>query len=569
MRADHAFLLSRRPVPARRPSRAAGPRALRDVVTRSLALRARVEPRPEPRFDRLYDPLVADVVHGGPLSRRRFATAWSDAAALARLGEAKRAPFPAALARELAELHRRLGASAASLAALDRLARGEAVCAIAGQQPAPLGGPLYSLHKIATAVGIARTFAARTGVPCVPVFWVHNEDSDFAEIRSASVADPTLTSHEVSLPDSAHADGGLVGGIASSVLLPLEEEAQRLWGDLPGAAAVGGLLARARGAARDLGEAHAALVLALFAEQGLVVVDPRLPAFRSAARTVIDRYLARAEELSAAASAAGEELERAIGRRPLADSALESFVFAIEDGRRHKVAPGDARARTGAIVLSPNVALRPAVQDGVLPTVAMACGPAELAYLAQLKEVFTGLDVQPACPVPRLGATWLPPAAVAMLEASGADPWDLVTGADQVLKRHAEGQVPADVRDALERAHQVALAGLSGVAESSRRVDASLPQLVESARAKVDYQFTRLREGIAAKVRHQIERRNPEWLRVRYYLLPGDKLQERRLASLELAAYRGTEVAGELSDLAAEHAERVARGAFEHLVPEL
>src|SRR5947208_814913 len=83
----------------------------------------------------------------------------------------------------------------------------------AGQQPAPLGGPLYSLHKIATAVGIARTFVARTGVPCVPVFWVHNEDSDFAEIRSASVADPTLTSHEVSLPDSAHADGGLVGSI--------------------------------------------------------------------------------------------------------------------------------------------------------------------------------------------------------------------------------------------------------------------------------------------------------------------------------------------------------------------
>jgi uncharacterized protein YllA (UPF0747 family) len=156
-----------------------------------------------------------------------------------------------------------------------------------------------------------------------------------------------------------------------------------------------------------------------------------------------------------------------------------------------------------------------------------------------------------------------------MMEATGADPWELVTGADHVLKHHAERQVPADVREALERAHREALASLESVASASRRVDASLPQLVESARAKVDYQFARLHEGITGKVRHQIERRNPEWLRVRYYLMPGDRLQERRLASLEVVAYRGAAVAGEISDLAAEHAARVARGVHEHLVAEL
>ena len=276
---------------------------------------------------------------------------------------------------------------------------------------------------------------------------------------------------------------------------------------------------------------------------------------------------ARAEALAAAARAAGDALEREIGRRPLADSALESFVFAIEDGRRRKVTPADARKP--GVVLSANVALRPAVQDGVLPTVAMACGPAELAYLAQLAEVFSGRDVRAACPVPRLGATWLPPAAVAMLDATGADPWELVTAADQVLKLHAERQVPAEVRDAIERVHHGALAGLESIAAASRKVDASLPQLVESARGKVDYQFARLYEGIAGKVRHQIERRNPEWLRVRYYLLPGDRLQERRLASMELLAYRGAAAVGELVDLAVSHAERLARGTLEHLVAEL
>ena len=38
-----------------------------------------------------------------------------------------------------------------------------------------------------------------------------------------------------------------------------------------------------------------ALWLALFAEQGLVVVDPRLPAFRAAARPILERYLAGAD----------------------------------------------------------------------------------------------------------------------------------------------------------------------------------------------------------------------------------------------------------------------------------
>ena len=93
--------------------------------------------------------------------------------------------------------------------------------------------------------------------------------------------------------------------------------------------------------------------------------------------------------------------------------------------------------------------------------------------------------------------------------------------------------------------------------------------MVESARAKVDYQFARLLEGVTGKVRHKLERQHPEWLRLRYYLMPGDRLQERRLASLEVIAYRGTAVAGELSELAQAQAARLERGSQEHLVLEL
>ena len=538
------------------------------MTTRTLAVRARVTGRPDGHFERLWDPVTADLLAGGPVAGERFAARWTETAALRLLADAKRAPLDPALAREMAEQMRRLGASPASLANLDRLTRGEAVAAVAGQQPAPLGGPLYSLHKIASAIGIAEVVTERAGAPCVPVFWMHGEDSDFAEIRSATIADASLVLHDLGLPDGAHSDGGLVGCIPAPPVRALCEEALAHWQGLPGHADASALLARAFAQARDLGEVTVALMLALFADRGLVVLDPRLPAFRAAARGVIGRYLGNADALQAAARTAGARLHRLTGRQPLSDASLDSFVFEIADGQRHKISAADARARGDAAILSPSVALRPMVQDGVLPAVAMAVGPGEIAYLAQLREVFEGLDVRPALLVPRFGATWLPPEAVELLEAAGADPWQVVAATDTVLAKHAGTRIPAALEGELTRARQAALEGLARFGEASRALDASLPQMVESARGKVDFQFERLHEGLTGKARARLDRDHPAWRRLRYLLLPGDKLQERRVASLEPIARRGAGVTAELCDLAAEHARRSAQGVHEHAVLE-
>lgn len=547
------------------------PRGLRAVlrVSRELRVRERIVPRAEPQHERLFDPLVDDLVRGGELSRARFAVRWSDTAALTELAGAKRHALPDSLGREMRAWHEARGAHPESLANLQRLARGEVVCVVAGQQPAPLGGPLYAIHKIACAVGLARAIRERTGVPCVPLFWMHGEDSDFAEIRGATCATRALELREVAMSAAAHPEGGLVGGIPVAVLVAAEEQAWPAWGGLEGADEARRLATGAAARATDLGEAYSALMLAVFGSHGLVVADPRLPAFRAAARVVIDRYIAHADALAAGARAAGDRLERAIGRRPLADGSLESFVFAIEDGTRHKVTPAEARAARSSITLSPSVALRPVVQDGVFPTVAMACGAAEVAYLAQLREVFEGVGVRAACPVPRLTATWLPPAARELIEVAGASGWELVIGADRVVREYAERAVPAGLRAELEAARAGTFAALERYAASSTQVDASLPQLVESVRGKIDFQFARLLESLSGKVRHKLERQHPEWPRLRYVLLPGDRLQERRLCSLQPLAYRGAGVVDELCGLAQEQVVRLADGVHEHLLLEL
>lgn len=510
------------------------------------------------------DALTLDLLAGGAIARERVPVLFQDTDALRALGEAKRSPLAPTLAAAMLEQHQRLGASPASIANLERLARGEAVAAVAGQQPGPLGGPLYALHKTAGTVGLAADVTRRTGLACVPLFWMHGEDSDFTEIRGVSVADAELQVHDFQIADAAHTDGALVGGITIEAVKAAAEPALAAWHGLPGHGDAVALWTRSIAHARDLGEAVSALWLALFAEQGLVVVDPRLPAFRAAARPILDRYLANAGALHAAARAAGARMEQLTGKRALTDASLESFVFRIEHGSRHKLATADALAGGAGLTLSPSVVLRPAVQDGVFPTVAMACGPGEIAYLLQLREVFEGVGIKPAAPAIRFGATWLPPAACSLAEAAGGDAWELITHADAVIARVAETRVPAALHDALAEARMSVDRSLARLAEESRALDASLPQMIESARGKMDFQVSRLAEGVLGKAKSKLDREQPLWRRLRYVLYPGDKLQERRLSSLEPIARLGAGVVNELCEHAIEHAAKSAEGVHEH-----
>ena len=142
-------------------------------------------------------------------------------------------------------------------------------------------------------------------------------------------------------------------------------------------------------------------MLALFGAQGLVVVDPRLPAFRAAARPVLDRYLARAGRTLAAAAPDGGRVARGPtargGRCPTPRSSRSSS--AIEDGVRRKLTPAEARGAAGqAGALAQRRAAAGRAGRGASRRVAMACGPGEIAYLAQLREVFEGLGVAAGLP---------------------------------------------------------------------------------------------------------------------------------------------------------------------------
>jgi uncharacterized protein YllA (UPF0747 family) len=519
-------------------------------------------PAPETGF---FGSLYLDFLSDQPFVSSRFPGSyrkdetWNDRARL-RLGPA-RPEATAELWKEAAEAHARWGASDAARRGIEDLASGKAVAVVAGQQPDALGGPVFTLAKVLTAAALARRIEIRTGVRAVPVFWCATEDSDFEEIRTVRFFGPALEPGEAVLPESAHQAGGLVGSIAIPALGETWEKARAAWKGLPGAALAGEWIERAAARAQDLGEVQAMLVLQATASLGVVAVDPRWPAFRRAARGVYERYLERYAQVRESVEQAGQSLAEHGYGQAVEGPQSEFSLFEVVDGVRAKLDPARARqAFDQGKPIIPNVVLRPVAQDSVLPAAALVAGPGEVAYLAQLRGVYEALDVPMSGVFPRLSSTWLPQAAMSLVREFDLSPWELVKETDKTIKDLVSRMVPAPVRHEFERLRREANEGLRHFADPAATVDTSLPQLVESVRSKVDFQYGRLLEALVTKRKAAFERAHPAQGRLRHALMPQGRAQERRVTWLDLLAHEGPDFASAMADLATLHVEQSFAG---------
>src|SRR4029077_18184714 len=78
--------------------------------------------------------------------------------------------------------------------------------------------------------------------------------------------------------------------------------------------------------------------------------------------------------------------------------------FVVGD-RRYAGADLAKEAVENPAAFSPNVLLRPIVQDTVFPTICYVAGPNELAYLGQLRQIYDRFGVQMPLMYPRASAT--------------------------------------------------------------------------------------------------------------------------------------------------------------------
>jgi bacillithiol synthase len=470
----------------------------------------------------------------------------------------------------LREQNRRFGAGPETDRSLDRLEAG-AVAIVSGQQVGLFSGPAYSFYKALTAAHWARQLTER-GTAVVPIFWLATEDHDLAEVNHCFWMGREGLAR-LDLPEEESASGKRVGEIALGA--PVEKLVEAALEMLNGASyeLVAQALRESYRPAETFGSAFGKLMARLLAHRGIVFLDPLDSRFHRLAAPVYRRAAEHAEELTRGLIARNKELERDGFHAQVKVTQQSTLLFANVDGHRLPL-----RRKNGGFLageqkftlpelyaaiensperFTPNVLLRPIIQDSLLPTAGYVSGPAETAYFAQAEIVYKRLAKPMPAILPRASFTLIAPHVARILKKYALLPQDVIRGRQHLRSQLLRHSLPKGLARRFDKDEKVLRRLVSGLAKPLGKLDRTLLGSLDTTQKKMLYQFLKLRAkaGRAENFRTGILDKHERILLES--ILPHHGLQERSLCLLPFLAAHGHELLDELG-------ERAAPGATQH-----
>ena len=457
-------------------------------------------------------------------------------------------------------------ASEKTLANLGRLRKGAATI-VTGQQVGLFGGPTFALYKALSAVKLANE-ATAAGVDAVPVFWLATYDHDLAEVNHISLpaADGTL---EVLTTPSKDVPGAPVSSVRfGDEINAVVERAAALLGDNEASQ----ILRDSYRPGETLGSGFARLYARIFADWGVILLDASDPDFARVAQPIYRSAIERADELAARLLNRGRALEAAGYHQQVKVAESSVLLFTTRQGAR---VPISRRSKDGAAEFiidaedaaeklsqsqlideidshperfSPNVLLRPILQDFLLPTLAYTGGAAEAAYFAQAGVVYEALLSRVTPALSRFSATIVEPKAQRLLEKHEIAITDVFNGPEALRQQIAARNLPHDLQAAFDAAKNSFDASFSAVNDRLEKLDRTLVDAAETARSKMQHQLEKLysQAARAEAQKGELVRRHAETLSQALY--PNRGLQERTIGGIYFLARYGHDLLHQLYD---------------------
>ncbi len=515
-----------------------------DTTTTSTANVLAVDIRQFPWIRRLASDYAFDFARVEPFFAGDPATpaAWADT--IRRSQSTPRRP--AELAVVLANQQTRRGAPPEARAAAARLGDPATRVVITGQQAGLFGGPLFTLLKALTAMKLAAEVERDHGVPVVAVFWIDAEDHDWAEVSGCTVLDHELAPQTVRLADLPGAGERPIARLTltDEITSAIDTLAATLPDTEFRAEVVEGLR-RAYQPGRGMAEAFGHWLETVLGPHGLVVYDSSDPAAKPLARHVFTQEIAEPGKTAELASLAGHRLvERGYHSQVTPhEGAISLFHLASS---REAIRAVDGRATIGGepttlqqlaveadqtpAHFSPNVLLRPVVQDAIFPTICYVAGPNELAYLGQLREVYAHFGIAMPLMYQRATATLVDSATRRFLSKYGLSLMALQPRDEKALNELLESQLPPTVEQALTGVAALIAERMDALALVVPQIDATLEGTVRTTQGRLQHEMQTLHNKVIQAAKRKDETVRRQFQHAQALTFPSGHPQEREIA---------------------------------------
>jgi bacillithiol biosynthesis cysteine-adding enzyme BshC len=451
--------------------------------------------------------------------------------------------------------------SPGAAARLEEIVAGDGLFVTTGQQPGLFTGPLYTVHKILSAVRLARALEAALDRPVAPLFWVASDDHDWEEANHVQLLDRENTPRRVVLggdPDAPPVS------MRRRLLGPdVERTLAEFWGYLPTTEFAAELLEFLRDCyrpERTVAEAFTEAIARLFAPFDLLLVDGGQPLVKELALEQMERELIDAAAHESLFADQTRRLEEAgyRGQVPVLPGAT-NLHYEDEGGRDRLFRTGDRfvlrrtgrsfelpelldRLRAEPVRFSANVVLRPIIESAVFPTSSYVGGPGEVSYFAQYGELFRAHGIGEPVVFPRFSVTMVAPKVRKILDRFGLEPSAFGEEFSALSTRIVRAELPAEVTESLAALRCSIEEGYRRVEAAALRID---PMLAGPLQAGLNGSVVRLAEVERRIVRHLKRQRGLELdqlARAGANLYPLGQPQERVLNIIPYLARYGQEL---------------------------
>ncbi|WP_433957706.1 bacillithiol biosynthesis cysteine-adding enzyme BshC [Cytobacillus horneckiae] len=310
---------------------------------------------------------------------------------------------------------------------LEKLKRDDSVVVIGGQQAGIMTGPLYSIHKVISIISLAKQKEKELNIPVVPIFWIAGEDHDYQEVNHVYVRKNNRMEKMV-YPEKVY-EKKMVSNIEINheICLKWAESIVEAFGETKFTNELLEFIHEAINRSNTYVDFFGYIMMRLFKDDGLLLVDSGDKNFRKLEKEILKKQINASVEITKSVLEAQENLsdngfskmieigEHAANlfyydevhkERMLLDYHEETKTFTDKDGHlSFKVGELLTIAENEPEKLSNNVVTRPLTQEWLFPTLAFIAGPGEIAYWAELKEVFNRFSMKMPPLVPRLNFT--------------------------------------------------------------------------------------------------------------------------------------------------------------------